>query len=103
MGIDIARSSHIALGNDPVALAIGKGEIFVAEGEPVSVSGHPYPITACVPLRLTGKTNGALFLHRLLPQKPGIEDIDRELFALLAVHAAMALYATKLHQAAVAR
>ena len=33
----------------------------------------------------------------LLPQKGGIEDLDRELFDLLATQAAFALYCTGLH------
>jgi hypothetical protein len=40
---------------------------------------------------------GVIALFRLLPQKPRVEEADHELFDLLAVHAAMALYCTGLH------
>jgi hypothetical protein len=46
---------------------------------------------------------GAIALFRLLPQKPALEDVDHELFELLATHAATALYCTRLHQGVRAR
>lgn len=99
MGIDTARCEVIRLGDDALSRAIHGGDIWVAPDEPVLVPTHPHPVTACVPLRLAGKATGAVVLYRLLPQKPGIEAVDRELFELLSVHAGMALYTTKLHQA----
>jgi GAF domain-containing protein len=103
MGIDEARCKQVRLGDDEVSRKLAAGEVFVAPGAPVTVAGHPHRLTASVPLRLAGKTTGAIALYRLLPQKPGVEDIDRELFELLAVHAGMALHTTKLHQASRAR
>jgi hypothetical protein len=50
-----------------------------------------------VPLKLEGKVMGVIAIFRLLPQKGGIEDLDRELFDLLATQAAFALYCTGLH------
>jgi hypothetical protein len=41
--------------------------------------------------------SGAIALFRLLPQKSGIEAVDRELFELLATHAATALHCARLH------
>ena len=54
-------------------------------------------LTACIPLKLDGKVTGAIAIFRLLPQKSGFEEVDRELFELLATHAATALYCTALH------
>jgi hypothetical protein len=48
-------------------------------------------------LSLDGRVTGAIAIFRLLPQKAGIEDVDRELFGLLATHAAVALYCSALH------
>jgi hypothetical protein len=48
-------------------------------------------------LVLDGKVTGAIAIYRLLPQKAGVEELDRELFDLLANHAATALYCTALH------
>ncbi len=103
MGVDTARCEHIRLDGDQVSKSLTAGEIFVAPGAPITAPGHPHQLTASVPLRLAGKTTGAIVLYRLLPQKAGIEEIDRELFSLLAVHAGMSLYATKLHQTSASR
>jgi GAF domain-containing protein len=52
-----------------------------------------------VPLKLGDQLVGALALFRLLPQKAGFEPLDRELFELLATHAATALYSSELRAA----
>ncbi len=52
--------------------------------------------TACIPLRVDERVIGAIAVFRLLQQKQGIESIDRELFDLLATHAATALYASSM-------
>jgi hypothetical protein len=44
--------------------------------------------------RLTGKVTGAIAVFRLLGQKSGLEEIDLQLFDLLASHAATALYSS---------
>ncbi|MBN1961151.1 MAG: GAF domain-containing protein [Deltaproteobacteria bacterium] len=98
MGVDKEQVNNIAIVDDPIAQALREGKVFVASEAPLPMAGHPYPVTACVPLRIIDKTIGAVVLYRLLPQKAGIEAIDRELFELLAVHAGMALYTTKLHK-----
>lgn len=53
-------------------------------------------ITACIPLRVDGRSIGLIAVFRLLDQKPGVEEIDKEVFNLLATHAATALYCTSL-------
>lgn len=69
-------------------------------GDTATEDGAAGPdIVGCIPLRLDGATCGAIALFGLLPQKNGIEPIDRELFSLLASHAATALYCTRLHEA----
>ena len=50
------------------------------------------PVIACVPLQRRGGIGGAVVLFSLLPQKPGIEPIDRDLCDVLATHGALALY-----------
>jgi nitrate/nitrite-specific signal transduction histidine kinase len=57
-------------------------------------------LTACVPLRLASHVTGAIAIFKLLPQKPGLEALDHELFDLLASQVATALYCTKLHERA---
>jgi hypothetical protein len=53
---------------------------------------------ALIPLRLGQEISGAVAIFGLLPQKNGtFEEVDLELFDLLATHAATALYCTRLH------
>jgi hypothetical protein len=59
-------------------------------------------LTACIPLKVDGKVTGAIAVFRLLGHKSGLEEIDRELFDLLATQAAMALHATGLYARATA-
>ena len=81
----------------PIAQAVKTGEIFVADAQHRRGSALEDRLTACVPLKLDGRVTGAIAIFQLLPQKSAIEDVDRELFDLLATHAATALYCTSLH------
>lgn len=91
-----ARRS-VPLGSGPIGRAARSGEIHVADADADAREDLDPGLTACVPLVLDGRVTGAIAIYRLLPQKPGIEDVDRELFDLLATHAATALYCTTLH------
>lgn len=53
--------------------------------------GSPDDAIVSIPLRCEDGVVGLIAIFRLLPQKPGIEAIDREMFALLSTHAAVAL------------
>jgi hypothetical protein len=97
-GIDPAECPPVSLGSGPIGRAAKTGEIFVADpAQPPVGPGLESRLTACIPLTLDGRVTGAIAIFKLLPQKAGIEDLDRELFELLATHAATALYCTGLH------
>ena len=88
----------IPLGSGLIGRAAVTGEIYVADpGAPGDGEAGEEHLTACIPLVLDGRVSGAIAIFRLLPQKAGVEDVDRELFDLLATHAATALYCTRLH------
>jgi nitrate/nitrite-specific signal transduction histidine kinase len=55
------------------------------------------PLNACIPMIVNDRATGAIAIFRLLQQKNGLEDVDHELFGLLATHAATALYCATLH------
>ncbi|HEY7543367.1 MAG TPA: GAF domain-containing protein, partial [Blastocatellia bacterium] len=54
-------------------------------------------LLACIPLKLGGRVTGAIAIFSLLSHKPELEEVDYEMFDLLATHAATALYCTELH------
>lgn len=98
-GIDPAPFQEVPIGHGLIGRTAQLGETWIAaddttaERRPVEAN-----LTACIPLSLNGKVTGAIALFRLLPQKTnGIEAVDRELFELLARHAAVALYCSALH------
>ncbi|MBI4955069.1 MAG: GAF domain-containing protein [Myxococcales bacterium] len=53
-------------------------------------------LVACVPLELGGRATGLLALYELLPQKRGLEEVDREILELLGAQAARALDCARL-------
>lgn len=109
IGIDHVAYARIPVGEGAIGRAVLEGETFVAASEPRVASEaeggertRSLPIeadlTACIPLKLNGRVTGAIALFRMLPQKPALEEVDHELFDLLATHAATALYCTRLHE-----
>jgi GAF domain-containing protein len=94
-GIDEAEWETVPLGYGVVGLTAETGLRFIA-GEILQPSGREEKLTACVPLKLDEQVVGAIAIFTLLPQKPGLEPVDLELFDLLASHAASALYCTRL-------
>jgi GAF domain-containing protein len=89
---------NVTVGKGLIGRVAQTGEIYIAgEGSSEHALPQEAGLTACVPLRLEDRVTGVIALFRLLPQKSGIADLDRELFDMLAVHAAVALYCTGLH------
>ncbi len=96
-GLDKARLHPIPFGTGLIGEAARTGETYLAPTrEGAGGPGVEAHLTACVPLKLGDRVIGALALFRLLPQKTGFEPLDRELFDLLATHAATALYCSEL-------
>lgn len=96
MGIDESRYQRIPLDSGLIARVAQTGELYVADQD---APGGEDGIMACVPLKVGGEVKWVIGIFSLLPQKPGVETIDRELFELLATQAGMALYCTELHAA----
>ena len=90
-GIEPARFRHIELGSGVIGKAAQTGETYLQE----SSNGDPDHLTSCIPLKVDGKVTGAIAIFRLLQQKDGLQEIDYELFHLLATHAATALYCSR--------
>jgi hypothetical protein len=78
------------IGGEYAVEKLGEGHIFrdYTERE---------PLTASIPLRIGGRVIGAILVFRLLEHKFTLEHLDHELFDLLAIHAATALYCASMH------
>jgi hypothetical protein len=75
---------------------VGAGTIGKVAEEGQSVEGGDGGLTACVPLMLGPNAVGVVAVFKLLPQKDGVKQIDRDLFELLRTQAGMALRCTRL-------
>jgi|SRR6266508_1910972 len=98
-GLDPERLRNIRLGAGAIGRTARDGVTRVAPIEGAT-DGDERSLTACIPLKLDGNVTGVIALFRLLPQKAGFQQIDHELFDLLATHAASALYSSTLKLAA---
>jgi hypothetical protein len=90
LGIEAARFQRIPLGRGPIGEAAQAGALFVGQG----ASALEQPL-ACIPLMVDGRLTGAIAVFRLFRHKRALEDVDHELFQVLATHAATALYFTR--------
>jgi hypothetical protein len=97
-GIEPSRFRSIPFGAGIIGRAALTGRPYVrAAGSAPDGLPEEADLTACIPLKLEDRVTGAIAIFRLLPQKPGLEASDRDLFDLLATHAATALYCARLH------
>ncbi len=97
-GVGREECPPVPVGSGLIGLTARTGEVLVVDPAQLSGAvGLESRLTACVPLKLDGRVTGVIAIFGLLPQKGGIEDLDRELFDLLATQAAFALYCTGLH------
>ncbi len=96
-GLDPEACRTLPMGDSPLGQSARTGEIYVAETPRAAGGALLDRLNACVPLTLDGRVTAVIAIFRLLPQKAALEDLDRELFELLATQAATALYCTALH------
>ena len=97
IGVVPEPPATIAIGHGLIGASArdGKTYLFEPTGDPGRLP-HERDLTACVVLKLDGVVTGVLAIFRLLPQKISFGALDRELFDLLATHAATALFCTEL-------
>ena len=97
MGVDEARYQQIPIDSSAVAGVAKSGELFVSDQIDNNSEGGDDSALVCIPLKVNDEVRWVISIFGLLEQKTGIEDIDRELFSLLAGQAGMALYCAALH------
>jgi nitrate/nitrite-specific signal transduction histidine kinase len=91
-GLEGVKIHPIPVEFEPVDAAVKSGEPFF----PQSTGNKNDPI-AYIPLRMEGQLLGMILIYELLQQKDGFSSLDRELFSLIADHAATAIYCAQLH------
>ena len=96
-GVEAAAYAQLPVDDSPIGRTAATGEMYLAEPPPNSTSAPVSSLTTCIPLKVGGEVIGVIAVFRMLPQKPVLATIDRELFELLGSHAAMALYCAGLH------
>ncbi|HEX6098251.1 MAG TPA: hypothetical protein VF432_18125 [Thermoanaerobaculia bacterium] len=87
-GLDEQRLAEVT--GEYAVEKLGKGHVFTDPAD-------RQPLTACVPLQVGDRVEGAILVFRLLEHKPSLEQVDHELFELLSVHASTALHCASLH------
>jgi len=100
-GVAPEQYENVLPGQGLIGRSIETGKSFIAgESDSSAATSLDCNLTACIPLKRNSTVTGALALFRLLPQKAGLQPLDRELFQLLETHLALALYHSELVQAA---
>jgi nitrate/nitrite-specific signal transduction histidine kinase len=100
-GVCLESYERVLPGHGLIGRSIETGEIYiVGESDSSSATMIDRNLTACIPLKRHAAVTGAVALFRLLPQKSGLQPLDRELFQLLETHLATALYHSELAQLA---
>jgi len=98
LGLDLSRYRELPADRGLIGQVLRSGQTWVAEGGSAAARAEGEEnLTACVPLVLGERPLGVIAIFRLLSHKPQVEDVDRELFELLAAQASVALYCTRLH------
>lgn len=92
-GIDPDQFAEVTVGEGTIGSCAATGEVYVSPTNTPDAD----QLTACVPLRIEDKVIGAVAIFGLLPHKPELEEADRSLIDVLAVHGANSLYCAKLH------
>jgi len=85
------------LDDSPITRTALTGEMFLKDPPPSNTTAPVTSLTACIPLKVNENVIGVIAIFRMLPQKPALAELDRELFSLLGSHAAIALYCSGLH------
>jgi DNA-binding response OmpR family regulator len=76
---------------------VDEGESYYREDTVVSGSDDPIAPIAAIPLRINDRCMGVLAIYHLFSQKERFEQVDYQLFSMMAEHAATALFSSSLY------
>jgi GAF domain-containing protein len=95
VGIPAGDLGIVQVGDGEVGACARDGELLVAPARSAHAR-NVRALSACIPLRVDGRTTGVLALYRLLDHKDHLTAGDMQILELLGTHAATALLATRL-------
>ncbi len=96
-GIRQEEFPTVKLGEGVIGKVLADGEPFIPDAlDPEAKIDLTKPIVA-VPLKIKDLVFGVLCIYRFFEQKKELVDVDRELFTLLAGHAATAIFSSRLY------
>ena len=96
-GVRLDALPDIPLDDSDLGRAIARGTLMIREGFAMDEKANYERPAAAIPLQMKDELIGAILIYRMLAQKETFSDVDRELFSLLAGHAATALFAARLY------
>lgn len=97
-GDKLGELPEFELGRGVVGGAVKSGEVHCNPA--AGIGDHSRPMV-CIPLRVGSRPIGAIAIHRFLEQKDRITSLDRELFTMMAGHAATSIFAAGLYSRSV--
>jgi transcriptional regulator with GAF, ATPase, and Fis domain len=95
-GIETTEMPSIAVGKGIIGESVKTGENYFIE----SMEGYQRDFTkplVCIPLKIKEHVIGVIVIYKLLVQKDQFNNVDYELFTLLAGHAATAVFSSRLY------
>lgn len=96
-GVELEEVTNVKIGKGIIGKTVKTGENYFSEIIPMyETFDQEKPIT-CIPLKIKEHTIGVIAIYKLLVQKDTFNELDYELFTLLAGHAATALFSAKLY------
>ena len=97
-GIEAGQNKRIPLDKGIIGKVAGTGEPYYADlsGEDERKVDFLNPL-ACIPLTMREQVLGVISINKLFEQKERFSSVDFELFSLLAGHASMAIFSSKLY------
>ncbi len=87
----------VRLGEGIIGEVAKRGETYYLARDDENAHPSLHRPLAAVPLKIKEKVIGVIAVYKLLVQKPAFTAVDYELFALLAAHAATAIFSAKLY------
>lgn len=95
-GIETSQLHSIVVGKGIIGQAVESGENYFIDSMEGYERDFERPVV-CIPLKIKEHVIGVIAIYKLLVQKDEFNNVDYELFTLLAGHAATAVFSSRLY------